>query len=413
MTPAATGARGSATAILAPQRSHRSPPASGAPAGAIPNRGRIRIGTSAGPAPVVPAAHAGDRRLPAAGVSAGARRFIQSQKVRVIDENGENLGVMYTAKRSSRRPSRPRPGRSLAQRRPAGVPSSSMSASYKYEAQKKANRARKTQKTQEIKEIKMRPNIDDHDYDVKMKKRVEFLEEGDKVKVTMRFRGREMAHQELGMNLLQRVQDDTADIAKVEAYPRMEGRQMLMVLAPPLSSSRSTAPTSSSLRPGVTRPFPTFRWPSARSPPRTCSCRAPPTFASSTSCRPRCSSPRPQSEAGAGVARIRGIGTVGDNPGLESSVGVFIDGVYRSRVGNGPDRAWAAGADRGASRPAGHLVRPQHVGGPHFGDHRPAAFQPSAHGAVTIGNYDLRRVEGRGYRAALEHPRWRESTAFT
>ena len=103
---------------------------------------------------------------------------------------------------------------------------------YKYEAQKKAAEQRKRQKTQEIKEIKMRPNIDDHDYDTKMKKVFEFLEEGDKVKVTMRFRGREMAHGELGMAVLRRVQEQTADVAKVEAHPRMEGRQMLMVLAP-------------------------------------------------------------------------------------------------------------------------------------------------------------------------------------
>ena len=103
---------------------------------------------------------------------------------------------------------------------------------YRYEAQKKANLARKSQKTQQIKEIKMRPNIDDHDYDVKMRSVVKFIEEGDKVKMTLRFRGREMAHQELGMNLLKRVQDDVAEIAKIEAYPRLEGRQMLMVLAP-------------------------------------------------------------------------------------------------------------------------------------------------------------------------------------
>jgi len=103
---------------------------------------------------------------------------------------------------------------------------------HKYEAQKKANLARKNQKTQEIKEIKMRPNIDDHDYDTKMKKIFEFIGEGDKVKVTLRFRGRELAHGQLGMQLLQRVQENVAEIAKVESYPRMEGRQMLMVLAP-------------------------------------------------------------------------------------------------------------------------------------------------------------------------------------
>ena len=103
---------------------------------------------------------------------------------------------------------------------------------YRYEAQKKANAARKTQKTQDIKEIKMRPNIDTHDYDVKMRNVNRFLEEGDKVKITLRFRGREMSHQELGMNLLKRVQEDVAEIAKIEAYPRLEGRQMLMVLSP-------------------------------------------------------------------------------------------------------------------------------------------------------------------------------------
>ena len=103
---------------------------------------------------------------------------------------------------------------------------------FKYEAQKKANLARKSQKTQEIKEIKMRPNIDDHDFDVKMKKVFDFLGEGDKVKMTMRFRGREMSHTQLGLNVLQRVAELTSEIAKVEAHPRTEGRQMLMVIAP-------------------------------------------------------------------------------------------------------------------------------------------------------------------------------------
>ncbi len=103
---------------------------------------------------------------------------------------------------------------------------------HRYEAQKKANQARKTQKTQDIKEIKMRPNIDDHDYDVKMRSVSKFIGEGDKVKMTLRFRGREMAHQELGIELLRRVQDDVTEIAKVEAFPRLEGRQMVMVLAP-------------------------------------------------------------------------------------------------------------------------------------------------------------------------------------
>jgi translation initiation factor IF-3 len=103
---------------------------------------------------------------------------------------------------------------------------------YKYQAQKKAAEARKKQKVVEIKEIKVRPMIDDHDYDVKMRSMKRFFEEGDKVKVTLRFRGREMAHQELGTRLLERIKDDTGPIAKVESEPRFEGRQMIMVLAP-------------------------------------------------------------------------------------------------------------------------------------------------------------------------------------
>ena len=103
---------------------------------------------------------------------------------------------------------------------------------YRFQEQKKQAEARKKQKVVEVKEIKLRPMIDDHDYQVKMRSMERFFEEGDKVKVTLRFRGREMAHQELGMNLLKRVQDDTAEIAKIEAYPRLEGRQMLMVLSP-------------------------------------------------------------------------------------------------------------------------------------------------------------------------------------
>jgi translation initiation factor IF-3 len=158
--------------------------------------------------------------------------LIQSDKVRVIDENGENLGVMYTREAMEQANEL---GLNLVEISPNSDPPVAKFldvGKHRYEAQKKANAARKTQKTQEIKEIKMRPNIDVHDYDVKMRNVVKFLEEGDKVKMTLRFRGREMAHQELGMNLLKRVQDDVAEIAKVEAYPRLEGRQMLMVLAP-------------------------------------------------------------------------------------------------------------------------------------------------------------------------------------
>ena len=103
---------------------------------------------------------------------------------------------------------------------------------YKYEQQKKAAEARKRQKVIEIKEIKMRPTIDDHDYDTKMKAMKRFFDEGDKVKVTLRFRGREMAHQNIGMELLIRIQKETDTYAKIEQYPRLEGRQMQMVLAP-------------------------------------------------------------------------------------------------------------------------------------------------------------------------------------
>ena len=103
---------------------------------------------------------------------------------------------------------------------------------FKYEEQKKANVARKKQKTIDIKEIKMRPGIDVHDYDVKMRSMQKFLGEGDKVKVTLRFRGREMAHQERGLTVLNRVQEDLEEVAKVEQFPTMEGRQMTMVISP-------------------------------------------------------------------------------------------------------------------------------------------------------------------------------------
>lgn len=153
-------------------------------------------------------------------------------RVRVIDENGENIGVLLTAEAIEQAAEA---GLDLVEISPGADPPVCKFldiGKHKYEAQKKANLARKSQKTQEIKEIKMRPNIDDHDYDTKMKKVNAFLGEGDKVKLTLRFRGRELAHGQLGMVLLQRVQADVAEIAKVEQHPRMEGRQMLMVLAP-------------------------------------------------------------------------------------------------------------------------------------------------------------------------------------
>jgi translation initiation factor IF-3 len=103
---------------------------------------------------------------------------------------------------------------------------------FKYQEQKKASEARKRQKVIEVKEIKMRPTIDDHDYEVKMRSIHRFLDEGDKVKVTIRFRGREFSHQDLGMKVLERVRDELGEVAKVEAMPRLEGRQMVMIMAP-------------------------------------------------------------------------------------------------------------------------------------------------------------------------------------
>lgn len=103
---------------------------------------------------------------------------------------------------------------------------------YRFQAQKKAAEARKKQKIIEIKEVKFRPNIDSHDYDVKKRAMIRFLEEGDKVKVTLRFRGREMAHQDLGFKLLERIKEEMADLCKVESHPSFEGRQVMMVLAP-------------------------------------------------------------------------------------------------------------------------------------------------------------------------------------
>ncbi|WP_438731848.1 translation initiation factor IF-3 [Parasphingorhabdus sp. DH2-15] len=174
------------------------------------------------------------RRGPSAPPKNGPRfnDFIQSPTVRVIDDQGENLGILDTDEAVERAKA---VGLDLVEVSPNAEPPVAKFldiGKFKYEAQKKANLARKSQKTQDIKEIKMRPNIDNHDYDVKMKKVHQFIGNGDKVKVTLRFRGREMAHQQLGMQLLQRVQEDTKEDAKVEAYPRLEGRQMLMVLSP-------------------------------------------------------------------------------------------------------------------------------------------------------------------------------------
>jgi translation initiation factor IF-3 len=157
---------------------------------------------------------------------------IRVREVHLIDKDGANLGTVPIAD-------------ALAKAQEAGLDLVEISPNatppivkildfgkYKYQEQKKQAEARKKQKVVEVKEIKFRPMIDDHDYQVKMRSMERFFEEGDKVKVTLRFRGREMAHMELGTRLLNRVKDDTGKLAKVESEPRVEGRQMVMVLAP-------------------------------------------------------------------------------------------------------------------------------------------------------------------------------------
>ncbi len=158
--------------------------------------------------------------------------FITVPKIRLVDADGEMVGVVSKEE-----------GMEMAFE--AGLDLVEVAAGadppvckildfgkYKYEAQKKRSEARKRQKTIDVKEIKMRPGIDSHDYDIKMRSIRKFLDEGDKVKVTLRFRGREMAHQNLGMNVLMRVRDDLDELAKIEQFPKMEGRQLTMVMAP-------------------------------------------------------------------------------------------------------------------------------------------------------------------------------------
>ncbi len=159
-------------------------------------------------------------------------RAIRAPQIRLIDHNGDNRGLVdpRDAVRAAEEL-----GLDLVEISPnANPPVCKIMdfGKFKYEQQKKAAEARKKQKVIEVKEVKFRPNIDDHDYDVKMKNVTKFLEEGDKVKVTLRFRGREMAHAELGRNLLQRVASDVEELGKVEAMPKLEGRQMVMVVAP-------------------------------------------------------------------------------------------------------------------------------------------------------------------------------------
>jgi translation initiation factor IF-3 len=152
--------------------------------------------------------------------------------VRLVDERGEMVGVVTRNEALQRAMEAGLDLVEVAANADPPVAKILDYGKFKYEEQKRRNEARKKQKVIEVKEIKLRPGIDDHDYDVKMRSMFKFIEEGDKVKVTMRFRGRELAHQELGMNVLMRVRDDLDKIAKVEQLPRMEGRQMTMVMSP-------------------------------------------------------------------------------------------------------------------------------------------------------------------------------------
>ncbi len=158
--------------------------------------------------------------------------LIEAREVRLVDQDGQMVGVVHVREARTRAEEA---GLDLVEIAPQASPPVCKILDYgkfKYEAQKKANAARKKQKVIEVKEIKMRPAIDDNDYGVKMKKVRTFLEDGDKVKVTMRFRGREMAHQDIAMNLLGKVRDEVSELAKVEQMPKLEGRQMVMVMAP-------------------------------------------------------------------------------------------------------------------------------------------------------------------------------------
>ena len=165
----------------------------------------------------------------------GGRRIneeIETAEVRLVDPSGEVLGVVPTQEALAKAEEF---GLDLVEMASNASPPVCKILDYgklKYVDQKRKAEARKKTKTFDVKEIKMRPGIELHDYDVKMKAMRRFLDEGDKVKVTLRFRGREMSHQELGMKILDRVRDDLEKLAKVEQYPKMEGRQMVMVIVP-------------------------------------------------------------------------------------------------------------------------------------------------------------------------------------
>ncbi len=157
---------------------------------------------------------------------------IRSAQVRLIDQDGEMQGVMSAREALNRAFSI---GLDLLEISPNADPPVVKIldfGKFKYEQQKKKNEARKKQKIVEIKEVKVRPNIDENDYQVKLRAMKSFIEEGDKVKVTLRFRGREMAHQDIGVKVLERIRGDMDPQSKVEQMPRMENRQMIMVLSP-------------------------------------------------------------------------------------------------------------------------------------------------------------------------------------
>ena len=157
---------------------------------------------------------------------------IKATEIRLIGPNGENIGLVAPAKALA---AAEQVGLDLVEISPNANPPVCKIMDYgkfKYEQQKRESEARKNQKTIEVKEVKFRPNTDTHDYDVKMRNVFRFLEGGDKVKVTLRFRGREMAHQNLGRELLERVAEDVKDIGKIENMPKMEGRQMVMMIGP-------------------------------------------------------------------------------------------------------------------------------------------------------------------------------------
>lgn len=170
---------------------------------------------------------------------------IRIATVQLIDQDGNNHGETETEKALEMAYE---VGLDLVEISPNARPPVAKILDYgkhKYQAQKKAAEARKKQKTVDVKEVKMRPNIDTHDYDVKMRNARRFLDDEDKVKVTMRFRGREMAHQDLGLDLLHRVRDELSDVSKVEFEPKSEGRQMIMILAPlPAVTRKAPAKTA-------------------------------------------------------------------------------------------------------------------------------------------------------------------------